>query len=155
MTVSPTPTPDVRVGLLGGPGSNLFDGLASEPVDILVLDTSHPGTDPLMDWLLEPTDLLFARFRGLLKPGVVDPIVVLYLDPVAPSPDHDWPIAEAAFASLQAVVQSLAMEHPRTRATAVRARRDQEKAVRDLVAFLASPAGGYVSVTTIDLRSAA
>lgn len=149
-----TPAPAVRTTSLGGPQSNLLNQLSSNPVDVLVLDTSQPVADPLTNWLLQPTDRLFEMFRELVEPEKIDPVVVLFLDPATHPATHDVPVAEAAFASLQAVVQSLGSEHPRTRATVVRARSDQKVAVQDLVAFLASPAGGYVSVTTIDLRSA-
>lgn len=126
--------------------------LGAPDLDLLVFDTTPQTADPLADWLVDGTNSLFDEFRArLTADGLARPLTVLFLDA---SDDDRAPLIEAAFASVQATALSLALEYPHTRITVVRARPSQLDAIRDTTDFLASDASGYVTATTIDLRSA-
>lgn len=136
--LSPEPTTELALG--------------APDLDLLVFDTTPATADPLADWLVDGTSRLFEEFRARLNgDGLARPLSVLFLDT---SDDDRAPLIEAAFASVQATALSLALEYLHTRITVVRAHPSQLDAIRDTTDFLASDASGYVTSTTIDLRSA-
>lgn len=136
--LDPRPTPELDLG--------------TPDLDLLVFDTATKTADPLVEWLLDGTNRLFEEFRArLTSDGLARPMTVLFLDAAN---DDRAPLVEAAFASVQAITLSLALEYPRTRITVVRAHHFQLEAMRDATEFLSSDASAYVTATTIDLRSA-
>jgi len=126
-----------------------------EGAHVLVLDLTAPPSDPVQEWLVDGTCALFEVVRGLLEPAVT-PSAIIAVVIADPQPGTGLgPMVEAAFASTQATIHSLAMEYEGTHLSVVRAFPEQAVAVQQTVDFLASTDGGYVSAATLDLRTAA
>ncbi|WP_053384423.1 hypothetical protein [Leucobacter celer] len=126
---------------LGGARALIYDLRArmEDPDASLVVD----ATARLAEWLIPNA-----------KSDRHEPLTVVLIDPDDAGPALA-PSVEALYASLRVMVNSVALERPRTHLTTIRVDSGSLSALEDTVAYLAKPAGAFVTAASIDVRSAA
>lgn len=123
-------------------------------VRALVYDLHGVIADPEANLVVDATSELAAWLDANAASDAPDPLTVVLIDPDTDAPELT-PSVEALYASLRVMVNSIALERPRVHLTTIRADSGSLGALDDTAAYLARPAGAFVTAASIDLRRAA
>lgn len=140
----PLPSPDPS-----GPPTYEHD---FKGVRALVYDLRSLTDDSDAALVVDATSVLAAWLNRHAVSDAPAPLAVVLVDPDGDDPALA-PSIEALHASLRVMVNSIALERPRTHLTTIRTDSDSLRALEDTVGYLARPAGAFVTAACIDLRS--